>query len=102
MNVYSKLNPNAIPFDDVILQKEESTFSILKWNAEKLGPAPSESDLQNLFNEVNSYYAEYAINRRREYPPVADYLDGIVKGDQAQIQEYIDQCLAVKEKYPKP
>lgn len=38
--------------------------------------------------------------RKNEYPPVEDYLDGIVKGDQAQIDEYISECLAVKAKYP--
>jgi len=32
---------------------------------------------------------------------MADYLDAIVKGDDAQKQKYIDDCLAVKEKYPK-
>jgi hypothetical protein len=37
-----------------------------------------------------------------EYPPITDYIDGIVKGDQAQVQAYIDACLAVKAKYPKP
>ena len=40
--------------------------------------------------------------RANEYPPMADYLDGIVKGDQAQIDKYIADCLAVKAKYPKP
>jgi hypothetical protein len=40
--------------------------------------------------------------RAAEYPPMADYLDGIVKGDDAQVQAYIDACLAVKAKYPKP
>lgn len=40
--------------------------------------------------------------RANEYPPMTDYLDGVVKGDQAQIQQYIDACLAVKAKYPKP
>lgn len=44
----------------------------------------------------------YAQKREREYPPVADYLDGIVKGDQAQIDAYTAACLAVKAKYPKP
>lgn len=43
----------------------------------------------------------YAELRAAEYPPMADYLDGIVKGDQAQVQAYIDACLAVKAKYPK-
>jgi hypothetical protein len=40
--------------------------------------------------------------RRSSYPPMEDYLDAIVKGDQALIQKYIDACLAVKAKYPKP
>ena len=44
----------------------------------------------------------YAEKRAAEYPPVADYLDAVVKGDQAQMQAYIDACLAIKAKYPKP
>ena len=40
--------------------------------------------------------------RASEYPPMADYLDGVVKGDQTQIDKYIADCLAVKAKYPKP
>ena len=39
--------------------------------------------------------------RANEYPPITDYIDGIVKGDNAQVQAYIDACLAVKNKYPK-
>lgn len=40
--------------------------------------------------------------REQEYPPMSDYLDGVVKGDQAQIDKYVADCLAVKAKYPKP
>ena len=43
----------------------------------------------------------YKYARASEYPNVTDYIDGVVKGDQAQIQAYIDACLAVKDKYPK-
>ena len=43
----------------------------------------------------------YAQKRAAEYPPMTDYLDGIVKGDQAQIDKYIADCQAVKAKYPK-
>ena len=43
----------------------------------------------------------YQQKRVTEYPPMADYLDGIVKGDDTQVQKYIDDCLAVKAKYPK-
>jgi hypothetical protein len=43
----------------------------------------------------------YIAKRQREYPPMTDYLDGIAKGDQAQIDKYIADCQAVKTKYPK-
>ena len=43
----------------------------------------------------------YQRKRAAEYPPMADYLDGVVKGDQAQIDAYVAACLAVKAKYPK-
>ena len=43
----------------------------------------------------------YIAKRAAEYPPMTDYLDGVVKGDQAQIAKYIADCQAVKAKYPK-
>ena len=43
----------------------------------------------------------YIAKRASEYPNVTDYIDGVVKGDQAQIDKYIADCLAVKAKYPK-
>lgn len=53
---------------------------------------------------VNSWVdpLAYQKQRSREYPPITNYIDGIVKGDQAQIDKYIADCLAVKAKYPKP
>ena len=48
--------------------------------------------------EANAYKAK----RQQEYPPIADYIDGVVKGDQSQIDAYIAACQAVKTKYPKP
>ena len=44
---------------------------------------------------------EYKYQRAAEYPDFREYLDGVVKGDQAQIDKYIADCLAVKAKYPK-
>jgi hypothetical protein len=49
-------------------------------------------------HETNAYIAK----RQAEYPSFIDYLDGVVKGDQAQIDKYIADCQAVKTKYPKP
>lgn len=54
-------------------------------------------------NAVEALIASEAYKEKRaaEYPPITDYIDGIVKGDNAQVQAYIDACLAVKNKYPK-
>lgn len=54
-------------------------------------------------NAVEALVASEAYKelRAREYPDFREYLDGIVKGDNAQVQAYIDACLAVKNKYPK-
>ena len=43
----------------------------------------------------------YKEKRKESYPPMENYLDGIVKGDQGQIDKYVSDCLAVKEKFPK-
>ena len=54
-------------------------------------------------NAVNAWVDPnaYKAKRASEYPPITDYLDGVVKGDQAQIDKYIADCLAVKAKYSK-
>jgi hypothetical protein len=54
-------------------------------------------------NAVNEWIDPnaYKAKRAADYPPITDYLDGVVKGDQAQIDKYIADCLAVKAKYPK-
>jgi len=74
------------------------------WEA---GSPPLEYNEENVLAksielEVAHEALQYARNRAAEYPPVTDYLDGIVKGDNEQVQAYIKACLAIKEKYPKP
>ena len=51
--------------------------------------------------ELRSTKLTYSQKRACEYPPMSDYLDGIVKNDSFQINAYIAACLAVKAKYPK-
>jgi hypothetical protein len=58
-----------------------------------------EYDLALVQTEINA--TAYIAKRQSEYPAFTDYLDGIVKGDNAQVQAYIDACNAVKNKYPK-
>ena len=54
-------------------------------------------DAVNAWVDPNAYKTK----RAAEYPPITDYLDGVVKDNQAQIDKYIADCLAVKAKYPK-
>jgi hypothetical protein len=58
-------------------------------------------DYSNEFKAQHIKVDTYADKRLKEYPDFKEYLDGIVKGDNAQIQKYINDCLAVKAKYPK-
>jgi len=84
-------------------QPEGQEDQILHWDA-KLGAQPTAEQLTaaQAAKEAADDAVAYKAKREAEYPIAADYLDGIVKGDQAQIQAYIDACLAVKAKYPKP
>lgn len=65
---------------------------------------PADAEIAAEVARLEAEYAatEYQRKRADEYPPMSDYLDGVVKGDQAQIDKYIADCLAVKAKYPKP
>jgi hypothetical protein len=71
---------------DLSIRVPEGAIQITQEEAEALRPKPAE--------------LTYAQKRAAEYPPATDYLDGVVKGDQAQIDKYIADCLAVKAAYP--
>ena len=76
---------------------------IVEWHSPSIAPVTDEQIAQELSLLQAEYDAkEYQRKRAAEYPPITDYLDGIVKGDTEQVQDYIDACLAVKAKYPKP
>jgi hypothetical protein len=88
------------PTASFVLHNED--YTMLEWYSTDI-PRPS---LEELLVEVNRLEliektTEYQRKRAAEYPPITDYLDAVVKGDQAQVQAYIDACLAVKAKYPK-
>ena len=81
-----KLNPSVVTVrGDVAYDKDENIVEYDK-------------DAVQAYVDAHAYIAK----RAAEYPPITDYIDGVVKGDQAQIDKYITDCLAVKNKYPKP
>lgn len=65
---------------------------------------PTEEEVLSLVSVIKQEVADKQYQRKRaaEYPPITDYLDAVVKNDTEQMQAYIDACLAVKAKYPKP
>jgi len=97
--------------------KIDNNTKIVTYNNEEFYPklvngiliAPTEQECiveKNRREEAKLETTEYESNkyqrdRANEYPDFKDYLDGIVKGDQQQIDKYIADCLAVKAKYPK-
>lgn len=92
----SRLRPGC----QYVVRKAE--YSSIEWHSTDL-EMPSELEL---LDGIEAYRAEikataYKKLRAAEYPPIEDYLDAVVKGDQEQLQAYINACLAVKEKYPK-
>lgn len=76
---------------------------IVQWLNPSESPVSDDQINAELDRLVQMHQAdEYKRKRAQEYPDFRDYLDGVVKNDQQQIQAYIDACAAVKSKYPKP
>jgi tRNA A37 N6-isopentenylltransferase MiaA len=93
MDAILSLVPNA--------QCVVSGDQIILWESQE--PQPTEAEITAEVARLQAEYEakEYQRQRAVEYPPMADYLDAVVKGDQAQIDAYVAACLAVKAKYPK-
>ena len=96
----------ALVFKNIVEQVEESEF-----------PVASEMIWMDCTDECKSGWLlkdgvliappvpagkTYAENRSKEYNMIlGEYLDGIVKNDQDQIDKYIEDCKAIKAKWPK-
>lgn len=88
---------------EVLLQQDNDSNGVYikEWNLDIPKPTMAQLDaFEAQANEVERLN-EIKSKRANEYPDFKEYLDGIVKGDDAQIQKYINDCLAVKAKYPK-
>ena len=87
-NIY----PNVITRrGDLVYDKDENLIS--------MDEALVKTEYDKLLAEYDAL--DYARKRKSEYPNIYDYMDGIVKNDQTQIDKYITDSQAVKYKYPK-
>ena len=71
-------------------------------DAKQSQPTDEEVQMEIVRLQYEYKNQEYARLREIAYPPMTDYLDAIVKGDQKQLDTYIAKCQAIKLKYPKP
>ena len=102
---YAKLKNST----QIITSCTISSKEVVKSNAVNCGYDETEFDmLEATIDEINDLVSShnislktYADKRREEYPDIYDYIDGVVKDDQEQINKYIADCQAVKNKFPK-
>jgi hypothetical protein len=75
---------------------------VIEWINPTTAPV-TDSEIDAEVSRLQAAYdsTTYQRLRAKEYPPMSDYLDAIVKGDTQQQADYIAACLAVKAKYPK-
>ena len=91
----------TVTFDDylnetkVVQEETEDTEEVIELVRQFTPPVVTDEDLTEYLK------TRYAECRQAEYPPMAMYLDAVVKGDEKQKAEYIKLCEAVKAKYPK-
>ncbi len=82
---------------------QDEDYSTIEWLSPEIIQPTSEEVEQELERlTVEKERTAYRELRAKEYPDFREYLDGLVKNDEAQIQKYFEDCLAVKAKYPKP
>ena len=100
------------PVNDVLIIAQApdcSSFVVLsKTNYEALEPFASYNGYDFTYCQqwgltINEEVVVRTISdiRKNAYPPMANYLDAIVKNDNEALQVYLDACLAVKDKYTK-
>ena len=96
LNKEVEFGKDVILFDD-----GDGVLYIKEWNVADAQPTEEQLNaLESQANDLEALNQVYA-NRKAEYPDIYDYMDGIVKNDQAQIDKYLADAQAVKARHPK-
>ena len=88
--------------EEIILKDDgDGVVYIKEWNVAEEQPTEEQLNaLESQANDMEVLNQVYA-KRQAEYPDIYDYMDGIVKNDQTQIDKYIADAQAVKSRHPK-
>jgi hypothetical protein len=102
MSRYSISHALSTLVPGALWEMHNESYETIQWNSPDI-PKPTKEEIDAEVARLNLEWesTEYQRLRASEYPPVADYLDAVVKNDTEQMQAYIDACQAVKNKYPK-
>ena len=96
MKHYKNSNNEVFGFDDN-QDVPAGLVNITKLEAEILGRQNFE-----IAKEAQIAQLDYVRQRVTAYPELGQFVDAWVKNDEAALEEYRQECLAVKAKYPKP
>ena len=87
---------------DAQVSVDSEDITKITWHDDNPTNITNEQILAKQIELITEYDAQdYARKRKAEYPDIYDYMDGVVKNDQVQIDKYIADCQAVKSKYSK-
>lgn len=82
-----------IPEHEHTLRQFDTETQMWKYVRKPLDPGQLSDPLDKILT--------YEDIRKREYPKMEEYLDGVVKNNTEQIEAYMSQCMEVKTKWPK-
>ena len=87
---------------DAQVSVDNDDINMITWHDGNPTNITNEQILEKQVELQSEYDAlDYARKRKEAYPDIYDYMDGIVKNDQTQIDKYIADSQAVKARYKK-
>ena len=96
MKHYKDSNNNIFGFEDN-QDVPSGLVEITKLEANIIGKQNYEAA-----REIEIAEMDYVRQRLTAYPELGTFVDAWVKNDEVALEEYRQECLAVKAKYPKP